>query len=93
MREQGIAANATPRALRGENKRKPQDAILRALKHGDSTAFRERVLSVASELARKGVVRDPARAKLIETRRAILSKWLSVAETLDAQGEVALARS
>ena len=37
MREQGIAASATPRVLRGKNTHKPRDEILRAHKHGDST--------------------------------------------------------
>ncbi len=91
LREQGIAANATPRVLRGKNKHKSRDEIVRAHKHGDSTAFRQRVLSVASELARSGTVRDLAHAKLIETRKAVVENWLGVAQILDAQGEPILA--
>jgi type IV secretory pathway VirD2 relaxase len=34
MREQGIAANATRRFLRGQNKRKNTDKMLRALRRG-----------------------------------------------------------
>ena len=38
-----------------------------------------------------GVINDPARAKLLETRRAVVAGWLGVAEQLDRQGESALA--
>jgi hypothetical protein len=39
MREQGIAANATPRAIRGRSKGKTRDAIYRAQQRGASTVF------------------------------------------------------
>jgi hypothetical protein len=35
--------------------------------------------------------RDPARAKLIGTRKAIIASWMTTADALDAQGEVVLA--
>ncbi len=49
MREQGIAANATPRAIRGENKKKPRDEIFRAQRYGKPNALLERVTGIASE--------------------------------------------
>jgi hypothetical protein len=39
MREQGIAANATRRFLRGQTKRKNTDKVLRALHRGLSRAM------------------------------------------------------
>ena len=36
MREQGIAANATPRAIRGENKNRRRDGIFKAQRYGES---------------------------------------------------------
>lgn len=74
MREQGVAANATQRFVRGKDKRKNADAILRAQHRGDSTAMRERVSAVAAELSRTGTVRDRARARLIETRKSVLAR-------------------
>src|SRR3984957_20693301 len=43
MREQGIAANATSRVIRGKNRGKTHDAIYRAQRRGASHAVRARV--------------------------------------------------
>jgi hypothetical protein len=91
MREQGVAANATPRVARGRNKGANRDAFYRAQRRGASTALRSRVTSVIAELTRTGTVRDPRRKKLVETRRAIVDGWMQAAEMLDRQGEITLA--
>ena len=91
MRDQGIAANATPRAVRGQSKRAATDATLRALRRADSYAMRERVESIARELSTTGTVHDPAREKLHETRKAVVTGWMGIADTLDSQGEMVLA--
>jgi hypothetical protein len=91
MREHGIAANATPRFVRGRNKRKAKWGEFQAQQHGTSTVLLERVKDVAKELAETGTIRDPGRAKLIETRKAIVASWMKAADVLDTQGEVALA--
>ncbi len=91
MREQGIPANATPRFARGRNKGKTRDAIYRAQQHGDSTVVRQRVIDVKEKLLRTGTVRDPFHNKLLETRRAVISGWLGIADTLNQQGETILA--
>jgi len=91
MREQGIAANATPRAIRGENKNKRREGIFKAQRYGKSTAMRDRVIGIATELSRTGTVEDPARARLLETRKTLVSAWMRAAEVLDAQGEEVLA--
>ena len=91
MREQGIAANATPRVVRGRNKGKARDAIYRARHHGISTAVHQRVTDVVKQLAKTGEHYDPLRSKLVETRKAVVSNWMRVAEALDQQGEIALA--
>jgi hypothetical protein len=39
-----------------------------------------------------GSFHDPARAKLLETRKSVVNGWLGVADALDIQGEVVLAR-
>jgi hypothetical protein len=91
MREQGIAANATPRALRGKNKGKTNDAIYRAQRRGASHAVRDRVTDVVNELMSTGTVRDPAKSHMLETRTAVVAAWTKTADQLDAQGEAILA--
>ena len=91
MREQGVEANATPRVVRGRNKGKTPDAIYRAQQRGDSRAVRERVTSVVQELTRTRTIRDPARTRLLASRKELVESWTKIADALDAQGEVALA--
>ena len=91
MRDQGIAANATSRAVRGQGKRGERDAAYRTRRRGSSSALRERLESIVSELAKTRAIRDPAHAKLAETRRTVVAGWMGVASTLEAQGERTLA--
>jgi hypothetical protein len=91
MRDQGIAANATPRAVRGRGKGAERDGRYRSKRRGSSQALREKVQSVARELAKSGTIRDPAHAKLADTRKAVVTGWLGVAALLDRQGQTALA--
>ncbi len=93
MREQGIAANATPRAIRGENKKNRREGIFKAQLYGKSKSavMRERVQGIATELSRSGTVEDPARERLLETRKSLVSIWMKAAEVLDEQGEEILA--
>jgi len=91
MREQGVAANATPRVARGRNKGATTDPIYRAQRRGASTALRNQVTSVVDELRRTATVKDPHRARLVETRRAIVDGWMQAADILDRQGEISLA--
>lgn len=90
MREQGIAANATSRAVRGQTKRAARDSIFRAVRRGRSHALRNAVESVARELWRTKTISDPARAQLLETRKAIVAGWNAVASRLESQGEIVL---
>jgi hypothetical protein len=53
--------------------------------------FRERVTSIAQELARTRTVRDPGRGHLMNSRKALIAGWTKIAEILDAQGEINLA--
>lgn len=91
MREQGVAANATPRAARGRNKGAKKDPIYRAQRRGASTVLRSQITSVAEELRRTGTIRDSHRKRLVETRRAIVDGWMRAAAILGRQGEVSLA--
>ena len=91
MREQGVAANATPRVARGRNKGKVLDGIYRAHLRGKSTVVRTRVSDVVTTVLQHGSYRDPARERLVETRKSIVTEWLGIAEILDRQGETTLA--
>jgi predicted DNA-binding transcriptional regulator AlpA len=72
MRAQGVAANATPRIMRGRSKRSRKDAVYRT-QPSRSHALRARVHSIATELSETGAVTDPARATLLKTRKAVIS--------------------
>jgi hypothetical protein len=91
MREQGIAANATSRVIRGRNKGKARDGTFRAQRRGKSSAIRAKVTMIATELAKNGRFSEPTRAKLVETRKAVVANWMKIADTLDGQGDVILA--
>lgn len=91
MRAQGILANATPRAWRGQNKRPPRDAVYWAEKRGISDLLGKTVRGIAAEIGKTGTYRDPAHAKLVESRKAVVAGWQGIARRLDEQGEIELA--
>jgi hypothetical protein len=82
LREQGIAANATERAVRGETRTHKTDGIYRATLRGDSTHTRARAEAVAAELLKGNRRVEPAKRTLVETRRQVESGWRSVASLL-----------
>ena len=90
MREQGIAANATPRSVRGQTKRAAKDVFYRTQRRGHSYALREKLDGIVRELRAPTPITDPARARLLETRRAVVEGWNAVASKLEAQGEIVL---
>jgi relaxase-like protein len=90
MRRQGIAANATPRSVRGQTQRAAQDVFYRTQARGQSYALREKLDDILHGLSNSAPVIDPARGKLLETRKAIIQSWNAVADKLEAQGEIVL---
>jgi hypothetical protein len=90
MRAQGIAANATPRIVRGRSKGSTKDAVYRT-QPSRSHALRARVHEIATELQKTGTVTDPARITLLKTRKSVLTGWEGIAAALDAQGKIELA--
>jgi hypothetical protein len=91
LREQGIEANATQRAVRGENKTPKRDGIYRAMLRGESTHMRNRAERVAKELLTGDWRIDPGKATLSNTRKEIDRGWRAVSELLDRQGHSELA--
>ena len=91
LRDQGIAANATERAVRGENRTHKRDGIYRAALRGDSNHTRARTESVAAQLLKGALRVEPGKAKLVDTRKQIDRGWRATSEMLRTQGHSELA--
>ena len=91
LRDLGVGANATERAVRGETRTTKRDGIHRAMLRGDSTHMRARAEAVAGELAAGGLKPDPGKRVLLETREAVLDGWRGLADILERDGNPQLA--
>lgn len=91
LRSVGVAANATPRFVRGEARPRKSDVIYRAAQRGASTHMRERLEAAAVALRTPDRAREPAKLRLRETRRELERGWLATSEALRRQGQTALA--
>jgi hypothetical protein len=91
LRAEGIAANATERAVRGENRTPLLDGIYRAARRRMSIRMRQRVEHVASHLQRGGLPAESGKAKLLQTRAVVADGWQTVADALVAEGNRKLA--
>jgi hypothetical protein len=85
LRQQGIAANATERAVRGETRTHKADGVYRAMLRGDSTQVRKRAEAVANELVAGCVRIESGKSRLIETRRAMERDWRTTINILQTQ--------
>lgn len=85
LRDLGIEANATERAVRGQIRSSKRDGIYRAAGRGESTYILRRRDAVAQELTAGRVREDPGRMALIETRRLVVGGWLAVAALFERQ--------
>jgi hypothetical protein len=91
LRELGVAANATPRRVRGETRPRKSDGIYRAMSRGESTHFRKRVEAVHGELVKGKLQVESGKAKLLRTREEVRRGWLAVSDELTRQGHAELA--
>lgn len=91
LRAQGIAANATERAVRGVTKPQKSDGIYRAMRAGRSTHMRARAESVAAVLHSGDTRVEPGKDRILDTRRDVIRHWLGVREALRAEGKEGLA--
>jgi hypothetical protein len=90
LREQGVAANATEREVRGQGQSPKLDGVFRAEQRGDSRLIRERLEEVARQL--KGDLRqEPGRARILATRKVVERGWGAVSAILVAEGRAELA--
>jgi hypothetical protein len=80
LRAQGIAANATDRAVRGQVRGPVRDGIYRAALRGESTHHRARLERIAQQIHSGRAASEPGATKLQETRRAVVQGWHAVAD-------------
>jgi hypothetical protein len=83
LRVLGVPANATERAVRGQDHKAKKDGIYRASLRGDSTYMRAQAEVVASELLKGDIRVDPGKRTLVETRKQVIRGWLQMASAFD----------
>lgn len=91
LRELGVAANATPRYVRGETGLRKPDGIYRAALRGESTYMRERAEAIAQELAKGRLRIEPGKTNLVSTRNEVRRAWLAVGDILIREQQPELA--
>ena len=92
LREQGISANATERAARGQSRSNLKTGIYRSGTRGKSRYLRERLRRIEREMRAGGLQPDPGKSKLVETRRAVVAGYHGAAEALLQAGQGHLAQ-
>ena len=95
LRELGIEANATERAVRGATEPRKLDGIYRPAHDPDrkrySTHMTERMEDVQRELLAGGIRVEAGKSKLLATRKEIEHGWRAVSDILNAEGQPELA--
>jgi hypothetical protein len=91
LRAQGVEANATGRAVRGENRVPKLDGIYRAARRGASTHMRERAEAVARELQSGHLNLESGKSTLVRTRMEVVRGWRAAQSLLINAGEFELA--
>ena len=91
LREQGIEANATPRAVRWQRPSHKPDGQFRAEQRGASTVLRQRVKGIVKDVLSGTEVSEAGKAKLEQTRQQITTDWKRSLGIVLAQGQQGLA--
>lgn len=93
LRAQGVAANATERAVRGQVEGAKLDPIYRAMNRGrgESTFMEAKVRQIAHSMAIGKTTDEAGRDRLLATRRGIEHGWRTVARQLTIEGHAVLA--
>lgn len=91
LRELGVPANATERAVRGENRSPKLDGLYRAEQRGESWRARTRVEEVGRDVLGGRLRAGPGKATLVQTRNDVQRGWWEVSEILAAHGHTELA--
>ncbi len=91
LRLLGVPANASERAVRGQDRKAKKDGIYRASLRSDSTYMRVQAEAVASELLKGNIRVDPGKRTLVETRMRVMQGWSRLARALEHRGHLGLA--
>jgi hypothetical protein len=91
LRELGVAANATERAVRGQPRTRKPDGIYRAAQRSESTHMRDLSQRVAAEMSNGSTMPERGKATLLTTRRAVVDGWQAVSDRLRNDGHPELA--
>jgi hypothetical protein len=91
MREQGVAANATPAAVRGRGRSTRSDASYRAEDRKQAAMKRSRIESAVRERSLPGATANQYGVRHEHMRHRILAQWKAVVDMLYMQGETVLA--
>jgi hypothetical protein len=91
LRAEGVAANATERAVRGETRKPLRDGIYRAARRSESRHIQQHVERVLKQLKNGGLQAESRKAKLVATREAVVRGWHAVADSLPMSGQGQLA--
>lgn len=89
LRQQGINANATERAVRGQSRLSKADGVFRAALRGCSVQTRDRVARIRDD-GQLGAPTVDGKAKLLRTRTQVVAGWAMLAQLLGEQGELGL---
>jgi hypothetical protein len=91
LRTVGVPANATDRAVRGENRSPKRDGIYRAEHRGESRHTRARTEAVAADLLKGNLRVEAGKVKMLETRKEVEKGWWAVSDILVAEERPELA--
>jgi hypothetical protein len=89
LREQGIAANATERAVRGESRVPRTDGVFRSDERESSTYVQAKLNAY---VRRDRTQPEPGKAQLVATRRTVEQGWYAVHDALARAGYAEVAR-
>lgn len=86
LREQGVAAEATPRRARGVVRKAKRQAIVHAEQRSQSTVAKAKVDQAARRVAGKELTERPWEQAIARRQRRVRSGWLEAAAALEAAG-------
>ena len=89
LREQGIAANATERAVRGESRVPKTGGVFRSHERGSSTYVQAKLDAYVNRDRNQP---EPGKATLVATRRQVEQGWYVVHDVLEREGHSEVAR-
>jgi hypothetical protein len=92
LRELGVAANATERAVRGATRTHRSDGAYRAAQRAGSTLVQDREQRILHEWSAGAAKSGEGEAKLLRTREEVVNGWRAVSDGLKADGNLELGR-